>query len=128
MRILNDGKSISKRVQNRRDLDSATHVVDLFQNHGAEGNEFFKRRACVRHTPIGLRPIGSRHSVGNETQLKTADRKTDIERFVKLGFHSENLRIPRFGFIQIGCGIDHCPKSEQHKNHFQGRCKGIERR
>src|SRR5262249_35668137 len=106
VRILDDAEEVTERIAHGGDLDAAADILDRLLNDGAQSREPRQLGRGVGNAPKHLHAGGARLRRGDQAQLETAHRETDIERLVEVRVAAQDLTIPLFAAGKVRCGID----------------------
>ena len=114
VRIFDHGKTIAEWIEDTGDFDSASHFLNRVQKCRSESKQPFQLGLGVFDSPVDLYAGRAWIAVRHQSQFESPNRESDIKRFVKVGFLSQNLAIPQFRLRKVGRWVDGSSKSENH--------------
>jgi hypothetical protein len=101
VRVLDDAEQIAEGISHRCHFDSAAHVLHWLVDFRSQIRQPNQLGSGVSNSPINLYASSTRLAVRDQSQLEPADRKTDIERLVKVRLASQYVAIPLFPSSEI---------------------------
>lgn len=109
---------IIPRIADGGNKDALPDILELFFDFCSEFDQPLERSFCIGDAPVCDRRITpDGFFVGNQTQLKSAYIKTDVERLIKIRIETKNGSIPFFSGLDVRDFINSRSKPEEFTFH-----------